>query len=510
MAGTSTDAYDGQLFRSDNIQGSAMVLRFPQILLLTRLVAIPVGAVGGVLLLFGFLSVFEFHDHLELSFLEPGLAFSLLAMILSVPLLRYRSALKQRMAPLFALLAWVMVGLCAAIPITLVTGVSFSQAVFESFSALTTTGATVLSGLDDMSPTFLMYRQFLQWLGGLGVVVFVVAILPHLDAGGMKLLKAEVPGPSKDEKLISRTRKTAHALWGIYLLITIFCAIAYHLVGLSWFDAIAHSFSTVSTGGFSTHDASLGFYRSEWVYLVSDLFMLLGAINFALHFAFYRERRLRLFWENEETRTFLIIVLVLSLLVFLVLPHAQSFTVELKALNHAFFILISFITSTGFGAENFTQWPNAALFLLLIGSYLGGCAGSTAGGSKILRIVILFKLVRREIRRLVHPRGVFAVRYQGRPVQDSIVRNTLAFFFFMLLMNVILVGLMMIDGLDLWTAITAVTACINVLGPAFGTLANNFQPLDAFGLDVLTFAMVLGRLEYLTLLVLFIPQYWRR
>lgn len=238
--------------------------------------------------------------------------------------------------------------------------------------------------------------------------------------------------------------------------------------------------------------------------------MLLGAVNFALHFSFFREQRVSVYWKNEEARTFVLIVAALSLLVFAVLPHSGSWTAELAAVNHAFFILISFITSTGFGAENFTQWPNAALFLLLVASYLGGCAGSTAGGSKVLRVVILFKLVRREIRRLVHPRGVFAVRYQGRAVQDSIVRNTLAFFLFMLLMNAILVGLMIADGLDLWTAITAVTACINVLGPAFGTLANNFQSLDAFGLDVLTFAMVLGRLEYLTLLVLFIPQYWRR
>lgn len=487
-----------------------MLLRSPQVLLLARLIAIPVGIVGSILLLFGLLSVFEFHDHLELSFLEPGLLFCLCALLLAVPLVRYRTAIKQRMAPLFALLAWLMAGLCAAIPITLITGVSFTQAVFESFSALTTTGATVLSGLDDMPPTFLMYRQFLQWLGGLGVVVFVVAILPHLDTGGMKLLKAEVPGPSKDDKLISRTRKTAHALWGIYLMITLACAIVYHLVGLSWFDAIAHSFSTVSTGGFSTHDASLGFYQSERVYLVSDLFMLLGAINFALHYAFYREKRVSVFWNNEETRTFLIIVAAMSLLIFMVLPHSASMSDDLASVNHAFFILISFMTSTGFGAENFTQWPNAALFLLLVASYLGGCAGSTAGGSKILRVVILFKLVRREIRRLVHPRGVFAVRYQGRPVPDTIVRNTLAFFFFMFLMNAVLVALMIADGLDLWTSITAVTACINVLGPAFGSLASNFEPLDAFGLNVLTFAMILGRLEYLTLLVLFVPQYWRR
>ena len=480
-----------------------------QVFNLVRLSVLPLAAVGGVLITFAYLSLFVFHDSLEKSFLGPGILLLALAFLIWLPSRTTPLLLKNRMAPLFAVLAWLITGFCCAIPIIEITGVSTSQAVFESFSALTTCGATILSGLDDMPPSFLMYRQFLQWMGGLGVVIFVVAVLPSLDAGGMRLLKAEVPGPSKDDKLVARTRNTAHAMWLVYLIITLLCALGYWLVGMTWYEAFAHSFSTVSTGGFSIYDASLGHFNSEAVYLVADIFMLLGALNFALHFGLLHKQRLAIYWQNEESRTFLISVLALTLLVFLVIYPADSSAGVLLSFNHALFILISVMTSTGFGAENFTAWPQAALFLLLISSYLGGCAGSTAGGSKIIRIVILFKLVRREIRRLVHPRGVFAVRYQGKPVDDSIVRNTLAFFFFMFASSVILTGLLLIDGLDLWTAISAVTACINVLGPAFGTLSENFQPLNDFGLDVLTVAMILGRLEYLTIFVLLMPHYWR-
>ncbi|MEJ2041669.1 MAG: potassium transporter TrkG [Reinekea sp.] len=480
-----------------------------QVFNLVRLSVLPLAAVGGVLICFAYLSLFLYHDALEKSFLLPGIALSASAFLIWLPARSRPLLLKNRMAPMFAVLAWLVTGFCSAIPIATITGASAVQAVFESFSALTTCGATILSGLDDMPPSFLMYRQFLQWMGGLGVVIFVVAVLPNLDAGGMRLLKAEVPGPAKEDKLVARTRNTAHAMWLVYLLITVLCAVSYRLVGMNWYEAIAHSFSTVSTGGFSVYDDSLGYFSSEWVYLVADVFMLLGALNFALHFGFLQSSRLKLYWENEESRTFLISVLVLTLLVCWVVYPVKLEDGLWLTFNHALFILISVMTSTGFGAENFTAWPQAALFLLLISSYMGGCAGSTAGGSKIMRIVIMFKLVRREIRRLVHPRGVFSVRYQGRPVDDAIVRNTLAFFFFMLASAAVLTGLLIMDGLDLWTAISAVTACINVLGPAFGTLSSNFQPLNEFGLNVLTFAMILGRLEYLTILVLIVPQYWK-
>jgi trk system potassium uptake protein TrkH len=354
-----------------------------------------------------------------------------------------------------------------------------------------------------------MYRQFLQWLGGLGIVIFVVAILPNLNVGGMKLLKSEVPGPIKDDKLAARTMKTSHYLWSVYVSITILCAVAYYFAGMNAFDAIAHSLSTVSTGGFSTHDASLGWYHSESIYLVSDFFMIMGALNFAIHFKLLQTKNIKVFFQNEESRVFLLICIALSLISFLLLPNNGDSLSILKSLNHATFIVISFITSTGFGAEDFTTWPIAILFLLLISSYLGGCSGSTAGGSKIIRVIILFKMVRREMKRLIHPQGIFALKYQDRPVSSDTVRNTMAFIFFVVLSSITLTLLLMTTGLDLWSSLSAVSSCLNVLGPAFGVLSDNFQPVSNTGLAILTFAMILGRLEFLTVLVLFAPKFWK-
>lgn len=470
---------------------------------------LPLTVVGVMFVVFGYLSLFIFHDHQRNIFVAPGVQLLGLAFLLWLITKHRRIVIKVRVAPFFAVFAWLITGLCAAIPIAEVARVSAVDAVFESFSALTTTGSTILTGLDDMPPTFLLYRQFLQWMGGLGIVIFVVAVLPALNVGGMKLLKAEVPGPMKDDKLVSRTVSTAQYLWVVYGAITVLCAISYHFAGMDWFDAVSHSFSTVSTGGFSTHDDSLGYFHSELIYIISDIFMIAGALNFALHFHFFHSKKFSTYWHNEETRTFLIIVAVLSLAIFATIYSSVNEGSALHKLNHATFLLISFITSTGFGAENFTSWPLAALFLLVVSGYLGGCAGSTAGGSKIIRIVILFKLVRREIRRLVHPYGVFAIRYQGKAVEDSVTRNTLAFIFFVILSAVILTLLLMTTGLDLWSSISAVSACLNVSGPAFGELSSNFIPVNDFGTGLLAFAMLLGRLEYLTILVLFLPNFWK-
>ncbi|WP_273285240.1 TrkH family potassium uptake protein [Reinekea forsetii] len=487
-----------------------MVIRSRYLHSLVALSMLPLAIVGTLFVGFAYLSLFLFHDNLTRVFFYPGLTLWVLASFLWLLVRHQAIVIQVRIAPLFATLAWIITGLCSAIPIASVTGISPTGAIFESFSALTTTGATVLSNLDSMPLSFLMYRQFLQWLGGLGIVIFVVAVLPHLNVGGMKLLKAEVPGPTKDDKLVARTVNTAHYLWLVYGAITLLCALAYYLVGMSWFDAIAHSFSTVSTGGFSTHDASLGFFHSELVYLVSDLFMLMGAINFALHFQLFKIKNPRLYLENEEARSFLLIILSFGLLMSAVLLFSGQTESPLLTLNHAFFILISFITSTGFGAEDFTEWPLAGLFLLLISAYLGGCAGSTAGGSKIIRILILLKLVRREIQRLIHPHGVLTIRYQGRPVDDAVVRNTLAFIFFVILSSTgLTLLLMMTTGLDIWSAVSAVSACLNVLGPAFGDLSSNFQSVNDLGLALLSIAMVLGRLEYLTIIVLFMPKFWQ-
>lgn len=474
------------------------------------LLSFPVGLMGSVQMCFAVLSLVVFNDHEETEFFLPAITMMAFALLCFGVAKRFdASKIGFRDALLFAVLTWVICGVLGAIPIILITKVSFTDGVFESISALTTTGATILSGLDDMPKSFLLYRQFLQWLGGLGVVIFVVAVLPMLNVGGMKLLKAETPGPIKDDKLSPRIANTAHYLWFVYFVLTITCALGYYWGGMSTYDAIAHSLTTVSTGGFSTHDASMGHFNSPTLLIISDIFMMLGAISFALHFRVSRARNVYLYWRDEETRTFIALVLILSVCVTLLLMSAGHYEDPLLAFNDAMFHLISFITSTGFGAAGFTDWPFAVAFLLVFAGYLGGCAGSTAGGNKIIRNILSIKLINLEMKRLIHPKGVFTVKYQERPVGADVLSATMAFMSIAATTSMGLTLALMATGLDFWSALTAIAACLNVLGPAFGALGSNFQPVSDTGTWILSFAMILGRLEYFTVFALFLPSFWR-
>ncbi len=474
------------------------------------LLSFPVGLMGAVQMCFAILSLLVFDDHEETEFFIPALAMIIFSLLCFGLANRFdASKIGFRDALLFAVLTWVICGVMGAIPIILITKVSITDGVFESISALTTTGATMLSGLDDMPQSFLLYRQFLQWLGGLGVVILVVAVLPMLNVGGMKLLKAETPGPIKDDKLSPRIADTAHYLWFVYIVLTISCAIGYYWGGMNTYDAIAHSFTTVSTGGFSTHDASMGYFNSPTLLIISDIFMMLGAISFALHFRVGRAKNVYLYWRDEETRTFIILVLILSLCIALLLIKSGHYEDPLLAINDSMFHLTSFITSTGYGAASFTDWPLTVAFLLVFAGYLGGCAGSTAGGNKIIRNIMSIKVIILEIKRQIHPRGAFTVKYQGHPVEPDVLSAAMAFMLISATTSMFLTVAMMATGLDFWSALTGVATCLNVLGPAFGTLGSNFQPVSDIGTWILSFAMILGRLEYFTMLALFLPSFWR-
>lgn len=473
------------------------------------LLAFPIGFMGVVQLFFYF-EAYLFESELQSSFLSLSFAYLCVAG-LSFILGRGidPSSIKYRHTLLFASSVWLVMGILGAGPIYLIAKVSITDAVFESISGLTTTGATILTGLDDMPRSFLLYRQFLQWMGGLGIVIFVVAILPMLNVGGMKLLRAETPGPMKDEKLSPRIIHTAHYLWIVYILLTVLCAASYYFAGMTGFDAVAHAFATISTGGFSTHDASMGYFNSHLILAIADIFMLLGAISFALHFKVWRKMNLSLYFQEEETRFFIIIVCIFSITVLLMLIHAYPDLDILSAISSAVFHLISFITSTGFGADNFTEWPAELQFFLIVAAYFGGCAGSTAGGNKIIRVIITAKSIGHEFKRLVHPAGINHIKFNGNVVGESVLNATLAFMFFSAITTSVFTVVMMLTGLDFWSSLSAVATCINVLGPAFGELGNNFQPVSDAGTWVLSFLMLLGRLEYFTFLAILLPAFWR-
>ncbi|EJL6463671.1 potassium transporter [Vibrio cholerae] len=478
-----------------------------------RLLLMPMLWMGIVQGTFGLLSLFVFQDHISGDFFTPSIGMLVGVFLFSV-ILRKSELHKVtfRDALIFASLTWVLTGFLGALPIHFVTKVSMTDAIFESISGLTTTGATVLSGLDDMPKSFLLYRQFLQWMGGLGVVIFVVAVLPMLNVGGMRLLKAETPGPIKDDKLSPRINKTAHYLWGVYLTITVMCALAYYLAGMSVYDAIAHSFTTVSTGGFSTYDASMWHFESHLILMLSNIFMMLGAISFGLHFRVFRNgfAGLRLYASDEESRVFILTAIALSVILGWYIFSHSAYEDFLTSLSFAMFSVVSFMTSTGFGAADLSSWPAASALFLVFCAYLGGCSGSTAGGNKFVRDIITFKVIRREIRQLTYPRAILPIRYQGRIVTPDVTNSVMAFMSLAALTTVVFTLLMMSTGLDFWSSFTAVVACINVLGPGFGAVASNFQPVSDPGIWILNLAMILGRLEYFTVLVMLLPHFWKK
>ena len=424
--------------------------------------------------------------------------------------LRGRRDLRGGDGFLITALFYIGLGLFGAIPFLLAPGLNlaFVDAVFESMSGLTTTGATVLVNLDDMPKSLLFYRQQLQWFGGMGIIVLAVAIFPMLGIGGMQLYRTESPGPGKDNKLTPRITETAKALWYIYVSLTLACAIAYWAAGMTAFDAICHSFATVAIGGFSTHDASIGFFNSPAIEAVACIFMVLSGINFALHFLVWRRRNLLLYFADYELRTYFLVLLFVSLAVVGILLGEDA---NASALRQGVFQTISYATTTGFVTENVSQWPASASTLLLLAAFAGGCAGSTAGGIKLVRVLMIYLQGMREVRRLIHPNGVFPIKLGTMPVSDRLIESVWSFFsVYALLFFLSVIVIMLTSELDFLTAFSAVGATLNNLGPGLGEVASNYAGLDADIKWVLMFNMMLGRLEIFTLLVLLTPAYWRR
>lgn len=424
---------------------------------------------------------------------------------------RDRRELRSGDGFLITVLFYLSLGLFGAIPLYLEETVetSFTEAVFESMSGLTTTGATILIGLDELPKSILFYRQLLQWLGGMGIIVLAVAILPMLGIGGMQLYRAEFTGPAKDNKLTPRITETAKALWYLYLGITVACALAYWAAGMTVFDAICHSFSTVAIGGFSTHDASIGYFASPGVEAVAIVFMIISGINFGLHFVALRRKSPGLYWNDPEVRLYLGILAGVSVLVYFTLiqqPEASAIP-----LRDSLFQAVSIATTTGFTTADFSLWPLAAPVLLLFAAFAGGCAGSTAGGLKVVRVLLIYRQGLREMKRLIHPSGVFTIKLGAQRVPDRVVDAVWGFFALYVIVFLTLVCVMlMLAPVDFLTAFSAVAACLNNLGPGLGDVALNYASLPEGAKWLLMLAMVLGRLEIFTLLVLFTPAFWRR
>jgi len=440
-----------------------------------------------------------------------GLVFAL-GLVCWIPVHKARDELRIRDGFLVVVMFWLVLGLAGALPLALSDqpSLSVTDAVFESLSGLTTTGATVIAGLDNLPPSILFYRQLLQWLGGMGIIVLAVAILPMLGVGGMQLFRAETPGPLKDTKLTPRITETAKALWYIYLGLTVSCAASYWAAGMSFFDAIAHSFSTISIGGFSTHDQSMGYFDNSTIEIVAVVFMLLAGMNFALHFVAWRSRSLKPYLQDSEIKAYLAVLSLLTAITVFYLFYTDTFPVFSDALHHGLFQAVSIGTTAGFTTAAYSVWPGFLPVLLLFASFIGGCAGSTGGGMKVIRFLLLIKQGHREVIRLVHPNAQIPVKMGHKVLPDRIVNAVWGFFAAYVGSFVAIMLFLMATGLDQVTAFSAVAACINNLGPGLAEVGANYAGLHDPAKWALSFAMLLGRLEIFTLLILFTRAFWRR
>ena len=402
-------------------------------------------------------------------------------------------------------LFWVVLSVSGSIPFILF-GFSVVDSFFESMSGITTTGATVVTGLDDLPRSLLIYRQLLQWLGGMGLIVLAIAVMPLLGIGGGQLFKTQTPGPMSEQRLTPRITSTARALWSIYLVLTVLCIFAYRFAGMSYFDAVSHAFSTVSIGGFSTHDLSIGYFDSVSVEVVCVIFMLLSAMSFSVHYsAIYRKQVLKYFYD-PELRFFVSLLITILFLVCLSLIANNIDAPVRKGL----FQTVSIITTTGFLTDEYSTWPAYISFMLLVGAFVGACSGSVGGGIKSWRVLIMLKHAYKQIFKIIHPDSVNTIKLGKKIVDSNVSEAVWGFFSIYIISFMILFLLVLATGLDFVSAFSSVGACLNNLGPGLGEIASSYADIPSTTKLLLCFAMILGRLEIFTFLVVLMPAFWRR
>ncbi len=454
-----------------------------------------------------------YNDGTTIDFLVAMVWTSAIGFLMWLLTRRYKGELSIRNGYLLVVAMWAAMPAVATLPLLLVIDhLSFTDAYFETMSGLTTTGATVLTGLDNLSPAINIWRHELNWLGGMGIIVLAVAVLPLLGVGGRQLFKAETPGPMKDTALAPRITETARNLWLVYLGITIACILSLKVAGMNWLDALCHAFAAMSLGGFSTHDASVGYFNSPVIEFVLIVFMLLAAMNFSTHFLVWREKSLKLYLRDTEAIATVTLILASCLGIAVFLRWKGTYPNFWTALRHAGFNLVSIATDCGFASVDFNQWPIFAPMWMLFLSCVAVSSGSTGGGIKMVRTLILFKQAGREFIKLLHPAAINPMKIGKQVVANNIVFAVLGFIFLYFMTVVTLTFTLLISGLDFISAFSAIIACINNAGPGLGVVgpAGNYGVLTDFQTWVCTIAMLVGRLEIFTVLILFTPHFWRR
>jgi trk system potassium uptake protein TrkH len=480
--------------------------------------AVVLYALSPIILIFGLimlvpLGVSVYYQDAAIEAYDGGVAITILAGLLIWLLTRSsKRELKIRDGFLIVALTWTLIPAFATLPLMFYLDTSFTKAYFETMSGLTTTGATVYSGLDTLPPSINLWRHLLNWLGGMGIIVLAVAILPLLGIGGRSMFKAETPGPMKDSKLTPRIAQTAKALWLVYAGITLACILSLRIAGMGWFDAICHSFSAMSLGGFSTHDASVGYFNSVPIEVVLSIFEVIAAGNFATYFLMIRGRNPRLLFADAEIMSMLGLLALSVLGVSAYLWQTGTYPDFLVSLRYVSFNLITIATDCGYASTDFGKWPIFAPMWMLFLSSILACSGSTGGGIKMVRTLILAKQASRELVRLLHPNAMVPVKVGSQLIENRVVFSVLAFIFLYFMTVVGLTFALLLSGLDFISAFSAVIACINNAGPGLGVVgpASNYGVLTDFQTWVCTVAMLAGRLEIFTLLIVLTPGFWKK
>ncbi len=524
---------------------------------ITRIVGLLVILFSGTMIIPGLVALI-YRDGAGRAFTQTFFVALAIGSMLWWPNRKEKGELKSREGFLIVVLFWTVLGSVGALPFIFSESpnLTITDAFFESFSGLTTTGATTLVGLDSLPHAILFYRQMLQWFGGMGIIVLAVAILPILGVGGMQLYRAEMPGPLKDNKMRPRIAETAKTLWLIYVLLTVACALALWFAGMDafdaighsfatiaiggfsthdasigyfeiyvlltvacalalWFagmdafDAIGHSFATIAIGGFSTHDASIGYFDSPTINTIIAIFLLISGCNYGLHFSLLSGRSLKVYWRDPEFRMFIGVQFSLVVICTLVLWFHNVYSSALMTINQAFFQVVSMATTAGFTTDSIARWPLFLPVLLLCSAFIGGCAGSTGGGLKVIRILLLFKQGNRELKRLVHPNAVYSIKLGNRALPERILEAVWGFFSAYALVFIVSMLAIIATGVDDFSAFASVVATLNNLGPGLGVVADNFTSMNPVAKWILIANMLFGRLEVFTLLVLFTPTFWR-
>ncbi len=452
-------------------------------------------------------------DGATTAFSQGSLITLLIGALMFIPTLRIPKKVSRQAGFLMVAITWSITPVFCTLPLMIYQpSLSFIDAYFETVSGLTTTGATIFSGLDQLPMSINLWRHELHWIAGMGIIIFAVAILPILGIGGMQMYMAESPGTVKESDLPPRIAQTAKALWLVYAGITLACIVALRLAGMDWFDAICHAFSAMSLGGFSTHDSSVGFFNSLSIEVVLIIFQLLAAINFATHFVALRKKSFIPYIDDREARTFLILMLGSCLVAASVLWHAGTYPDFLTALRYASFNLISIATDCGLTTQNFNQWPIFVPMWMLFLSCISASSGSTGGGVRMIRTIILMKQARLELFKFIHPFAVKSMKIGDTVVSNKIVASVTGFIFLYFISIVILVFMLLLSGMDFISAFSAIIACFNNAGPGLNQVgpATSYASLSDMQTGVCTFAMLLGRVQIFSIVILFVPEFWRK